>query len=118
VLALRLAPAPIGDAEPPIQTCALLNTGPAPLEYALDLAPLAALAEESYTFEALRFAGGAPLKGACAGWRRALARGARPLGAIMTLLLVGKSTPYTKGQLEASAAAIARNCTPPGGSLR
>ncbi|KAI8476927.1 MAG: hypothetical protein J3K34DRAFT_516186 [Monoraphidium minutum] len=59
----HLAPAPIGEAEPPLQTHALRNGGPAPLEYALDAAPLAGLARGSWGFGVLRYAGGAPLRG-------------------------------------------------------
>jgi hypothetical protein len=62
-LAFRLAPAPLGDAEPPLQAVALRNPGPTPLEYALDVTPLAELARGSYGFEVLRYAGGAPLQG-------------------------------------------------------
>jgi hypothetical protein len=62
-LSLYLAPAPIGEAEPPLQARALRNGGPAPLEYRLDLAPLAELTKSNYGFEVLRFMGGAPLAG-------------------------------------------------------
>lgn len=61
--AFHLAPAPIGDSEPPLQTHALRNGGPAPLRYSLDVSPLAGLAAGSYGFEVLRYMGGAPLEG-------------------------------------------------------
>lgn len=59
----HLGAAPIGDAEPPLQTHTLRNAGPAALRYCLDVAPLRPLARDNYGFEVVRYMGGAPLKG-------------------------------------------------------
>lgn len=62
-LSFALAPAPLGEREPPLQTVALRNGGPGALDYEIDAAPLAEVARGSYGFEVLRYAGGAPLRG-------------------------------------------------------
>lgn len=62
--AAALLPAPLGDGDAPLQAVALRNGGPAPLRYDLDAAAaLRRLAEESYGFDVLAYAGGAPLSG-------------------------------------------------------
>ncbi|GBF91298.1 hypothetical protein Rsub_03618 [Raphidocelis subcapitata] len=62
-LSFFLAPAPLGEPEPPLQAAALRNGGPGALDYEIDAAPLAGVAKGSYGFEVLKYAGGAPLRG-------------------------------------------------------
>ncbi|KAK9812626.1 hypothetical protein WJX72_000839 [[Myrmecia] bisecta] len=48
-----LAPVPISDSQPPLQTYTLRNGGPASLTYSIDCAPFRHMTEDNYDFEVL-----------------------------------------------------------------
>ncbi len=54
-LQYALAPVPIGELQPPLQSYCLRNGGAVPLSYSLELSALGTMAKEAYGFEVLRF---------------------------------------------------------------